>query len=65
MGDALNSSFGVTMQATTGAGGNVIGVGGFQLCNTPVVSLNTGYCKTFYRILLFPIFLLFYLFCIY
>ena len=62
-GNALKSSFGVAMQAIRFKGG-----GGLPLCNTAVLKLFcrlTGYCKRFYRIPLFPIFQLFYLFGIY
>ena len=43
------------------------GEGGVPLCNTVVLKLYclTGYCKRFYRIPLFTMFILFYLFCIY
>ena len=43
--------------------------GGFSLCNTAVlpnvIVILTGYCKRLYRIPIFTILLLFYLFCIY
>ena len=67
MEKTLKSSFGVAMQATRRD--NFYGKEGFSLCNTAVLKL---YCKSYwvlklyYRILpLFPILLLFYLFCIY
>ena len=47
-------------------GAILMGNRGVSLCNTVVLKLYclTGYCRKFYRIPLFPIFLLFYLFCI-
>ena len=48
VGGCFKLSFGMAMQATKGAGGNFIGVGAFQLCNTPVLKL---YCKSYYWIL--------------
>ena len=64
LGDALKTSFGLAMQATGGGDEILMGKGRFSLCNTTVLNL-TGYCKRFYRIPLFPIFLQFHLFCIY
>ena len=62
-GDALKSSFGVTMQATKGD--SFYGERGFSSSNTENLLYYWDW-KTFYRILrLFPILLLFYLFCIY
>ena len=60
-GDALKSLFGVTMKATRRE--NFYGKGGFSLCNTTVLKLYvslTGYWK----LPLFSILMLFYLFCI-
>ena len=64
LGDALKTSFGLAMQATRGGDEILMGKRRFSLCNTAVLNL-TGYCKKFYRILLFHIFLQFHLFCIY
>ena len=49
-----------------GGGDNFNGEKGIPLCNTVLLNLYclTGYCKRCYRITLFLIFLLFYLFCI-
>ena len=67
VGKALKSSFRVAMQAIRKD--NFYEKEGFSLRNTVVLKLNCEsywYCKSFYRILtLFPILLLFYLFCIY
>ena len=67
MGKALKLSFGVAMQATRRD--NFYGKEWFSLCNTAALKLIvslTGYYKLFYRIVpLFPILLLFYIFCIY
>ena len=45
----------------------LMGKGDVPLCNTVILKLYClpGYCKRFYRIPLFTIFMLFYLFCIY
>ena len=57
-------------KATEEVEGILMGKVGFPLCNTAVLKLYykpyclTGYCKRFYRMPFFPIFLLFYLFCI-
>ena len=50
-----------------GGGGILVGKGEVPLCNTVVLKLYclTGYCKRFYGIPLFTVFMLFYLFCIY
>ena len=66
--DPLKSSFGMTMQASTGGRqfelGSEVSHYVILLYWNFIVSL-TGYCKRFYRIPLFPIFLLFYMLCIY
>ena len=72
--DALKLPFGVAMPATSGGGDNFNGEegGGLPLCNNAALKLYlllyislTGYCKRFYGIHLFSIFLMFCLFCIY
>ena len=55
MGKALESSFGVAMQAARRD--NFDGKEGFSLCNTAALKLIvslTGYCKFFYRAVPLP-----------
>ena len=61
----LKLSFGDTRQVTKGRT-SLYGKKGFSPCNTANVKLYDliSYCKSFYKIALFTILLLFYLFCI-
>ena len=68
VGDALKSPFAVAMQAASRGRDSFNEEVGFPLCNNAALKLYlslTGYCKRFYRMHLFSIFLLFHLFCIY
>ena len=68
VGDALKSPFAVAMQAASRGRDSFNEEVGFPLCNNAALKLYlslTGYCKRFYRMNLFSIFLLFPLFCIY